>query len=32
MFTRANARYVVVSLTALAGMFAGLGGGWFEGS
>jgi hypothetical protein len=32
MFTRANARFVVVSFTALVGVFASLGGGWFEGS
>ena len=32
MFKKGNMRYVVVSLTALAGLLASLGGGWFDGS
>jgi hypothetical protein len=32
MLTPGYLRYVAVSLTVLAGVLAGLGGGWFEGS
>jgi hypothetical protein len=32
MFTKGNTRYLVVTLTALAGLLASLGGGWFDGS
>jgi hypothetical protein len=32
MFKKGNMRYVVVSLTAVAGLLASLGGGWFDGS
>jgi hypothetical protein len=32
MFTKGNTRYVVVSLAAVAGLLASLGGGWFDGS
>jgi hypothetical protein len=32
VFTKGNARYIVVALTALAGALASLGGGWFDGS
>jgi len=32
MFTKGHTRYIVVSLTALAGILASLGGGWFDGS
>ena len=32
MFTKGNTRYLVASLTVLAGLLASLGGGWFDGS
>lgn len=32
VFTKGNTRYLVVSLTALAGLLASLGGSWFDGS
>ena len=32
MFKKGNMRYIVVSLTAVAGLLASLGGGWFDGS
>jgi hypothetical protein len=32
VFTKGNTRYIVVALTALAGVLASLGGGWFDGS
>jgi hypothetical protein len=32
VFTKGNRRYLVVSLTAFAGLLASLGGGWFDGS
>lgn len=32
MFTKGNTRYLVCSLTVLAGLLASLGGGWFDGS
>ena len=32
VFTKGNKRYMVVALTALAGVLASLGGGWFDGS
>jgi hypothetical protein len=32
VFTKGNRRYLVVSLTALAGLLASLGGSWFDGS
>ena len=32
VFTKGNTRYLVVSLTALAGILASLGGSWFDGS
>jgi hypothetical protein len=32
VFTKGNTRYIVVALTALAGILASLGGGWFDGS
>jgi hypothetical protein len=32
VFTKGNRRYLVVSLTALASVLAGLGGSWFDGS
>ena len=32
MFTKGNRRYLVVSLTAVAGLLASFGGGWFDGS
>jgi len=31
MFTKGNTRYIVCALTALAGLFASIGGGWFDG-
>jgi len=32
MFSKGNTRYLVVALTAIAGLLASLGGGWFDGS
>jgi hypothetical protein len=32
VFTKGNARYLAVALTAFAGLLASLGGGWFDGS
>jgi hypothetical protein len=32
VFTKGNARYLVVAVTAFAGLLASLGGGWFDGS
>ncbi len=32
VFTKGNTRYLVVSLTAFAGLLASLGGSWFDGS
>ena len=32
MLTKGNTRYLVASLTVLAGLLASLGGGWFDGS
>lgn len=32
VFTKGNTYYIVVALTALAGILASLGGGWFDGS
>ena len=32
MFTKGNTRYLVVAVTAVAGLLASLGGGWFDGS
>ena len=32
MFTKGNAVYLLVALTAVAGILASLGGGWFDGS
>ena len=32
MFTKGNARYLVVAVAAVAGLLASLGGGWFDGS
>jgi hypothetical protein len=32
VLTKGNTRYLVVSLTALAGLLASLGGSWFDGS
>ncbi len=32
MFTKGNTRYLVVAATAVAGLLASLGGGWFDGS
>jgi hypothetical protein len=32
MFTKGNRRYLVVALSAVAGILASLGAGWFEGS
>ncbi len=32
MFTKGNRLYIVVSLTALAGLLASVGGSWFDGS
>jgi hypothetical protein len=32
VFTKGNARYLAVAVTALAGLLASLGGGWFDGS
>ncbi len=31
MFTKGNTRYIVCALTALAGLLASIGGGWFDG-
>jgi hypothetical protein len=32
VFNKGNTRYMLVTLTALAGILASLGGGWFDGS
>jgi len=32
VFTKGNTRYIVVAVTAFAGLLASLGGGWFDGS
>jgi hypothetical protein len=32
VFTKGNARYLAVAVTAFAGLLASLGGGWFDGS
>jgi hypothetical protein len=32
VFTKGNTRYLVVAVTALAGLLASLGGSWFDGS
>jgi len=32
VFTKGKARYIVVAVTAFAGLLASLGGGWFDGS
>jgi hypothetical protein len=32
VFTKGNTRYLVVTLTAIAGLLASLGGGWFDGT
>jgi hypothetical protein len=32
VFTKGNTRYLVVAVTAFAGLLASLGGGWFDGS
>jgi len=32
MFTKGNTRYLLVALTAVAGILASLGGSWFDGS
>ena len=32
VFTKGNTRYIVVAVTAFAGLLASFGGGWFDGS